>query len=97
MFDSRGKKLMKVEENTDWVRSVFMSADATRVISGSNYRSIGIWDAASEKDLTKLEVHTGSVSSVFMSANVTDAALKDVAQKCPLLHHLFLRGCMEVR
>ena len=88
---------MKVEENTDWVRSVFMSADATRMISGSNDRSIRIWDAASGKDLMKLEGHTCSVRCVFMSANVTDAALKDVAQKCPLLHHLFLRGCMEVR
>ena len=55
MFGSRGKKLMKVEENTDWVRSVFMSADATRVISRSNDRSIGIWDATSGKDLMKLE------------------------------------------
>ena len=54
MFGSRGNKLMKVEENTDWVRSVFMSADATRVISGSNYRSIGIWDAASGKDLPEM-------------------------------------------
>ena len=66
-----GKELLKLQGHTGAVRSVFMSADGTRVISGSTDKSIRIWDAASGKELSRLEGHTNVVMSVCMSTDGT--------------------------
>ena len=51
--------------------SVALSADGTRIISGSDDKSVQVWDASTEAELMVLNGHTDSVYSVAFSADGT--------------------------
>ena len=55
--------------HTDRVRSVAFSMDGLRVVSGSNDRTIRIWDAATGDCTAVLKGHTGDVGSVAFSVD----------------------------
>ncbi|KAF7333241.1 WD40 repeat-like protein [Mycena sanguinolenta] len=57
-----------LEGHTDWVNSVAFSPDGRHIVSGSDDKTIRIWNAATGEAVgTPLEGHTGSVRSVAFS------------------------------
>ena len=54
-----------------WVKSVAVSPDGTRVVSGSEDRTIKIWDAHTRMCLQTLRGHTDFVNSVAVSPDGT--------------------------
>jgi WD40 repeat protein len=66
--------LQTLEGHSDSVNSVAFSHDSTRLASGSNDRTIRIWDAGSGERLQTLEGHSDSVNSVAFSHDSTRLA-----------------------
>lgn len=57
--------------HTDRVRCVTVSADRTRIVTGSRDKTIRLWDAESAEPLGRPFVgHTSVVLSVAVSANI---------------------------
>ncbi|KAK0715232.1 beta transducin-like protein HET-D2Y, partial [Lasiosphaeris hirsuta] len=59
--------LQTLEGHSDWVRSVAFSPDGQRLASGSDDRTVKIWDTASGRCLKTLEGHSDRVRSVAFS------------------------------
>src|SRR5579859_545216 len=59
--------LQTLEGHGSWVRSVVFSHDSRQLASGSNDRTVKIWDAETGKCLQTLEGHGSSVTSVVFS------------------------------
>jgi tetratricopeptide (TPR) repeat protein len=58
------EQLLLLEGHNDAVRSIAFSADGRRLVSGSEDKTIRLWDARSGKKLGRLAGHTGGVASV---------------------------------
>ena len=56
--------LPPLEGHTDWVRSVCISPDGRQLASGSDDKSVRVWDLSSGREVKKLEGHTSCVTSV---------------------------------
>ncbi|KAF1818120.1 uncharacterized protein K489DRAFT_374592 [Dissoconium aciculare CBS 342.82] len=90
--------------HTEWVSSVAFSADGTRLASGSDDRTVRLWDAATGAPLQTLEGHTEHVQfSADSTLLLTDcgrfAVSQDVSYQdqdhvplAPVPHTLQLRG-----
>ena len=59
-----GNQLRELHGHTDRVTSVSFSPDGNQIVSGSDDRSVRVWDAKSGKEL---QGHTGRVASVSFS------------------------------
>jgi WD40 repeat protein len=59
--------LRSLEGHTDWVRAVAVSPDGRTIVSGSDDRTVKVWEAESGRLLRSLEGHTGSVLAVAVS------------------------------
>ena len=57
--------------HTGWVWSVAFSGDGTHIVSGSDDRSVQVWDALSGVELKVLNGHTGWVHCVEFSSDGT--------------------------
>ena len=57
--------------HTDWVRSLTFSQDGTSLVSGSNDRTIKLWDVQTGGVVKTFHGHTDSVWSVSISADCT--------------------------
>jgi WD40 repeat protein len=66
--------LQTLEGHSGWVRSVAFSPDSTRLASGSDDRTVKIWDASSGACLETLEGHSDRVTSVAFSPDSTRLA-----------------------
>jgi WD40 repeat protein len=55
--------------DTDWVTSVAYSSDGLRIVSGSDDKTVPIWDAISGTIQHTLEGHTSEVNSVAFSSD----------------------------
>ena len=61
---------MELTGHTGWVSSVSLSADGSRIVSGSRDRTVRVWNAESgECVLGPLEGHTNHVNSVSFSGD----------------------------
>ncbi|KAG1843729.1 WD40-repeat-containing domain protein, partial [Suillus tomentosus] len=61
-----------LEGHTDWVRSVSFSPDGTRIVSGSDDKTIQLWDAGTGQPVGEpLKGHTDWVRSVSFSPDGT--------------------------
>jgi len=54
--------------------SVAWSADSTRIASGSDDKTVRVWDVSSGREVARLEGHGGYVYSVAWSADSTRIA-----------------------
>ena len=61
---SSSEQLFLLEGHTDAVRCIAFSADGRRLVSGSEDKSIRLWDARGGKKLGRIAGHTGGVTSV---------------------------------
>ncbi|KAF9471633.1 WD40 repeat-like protein [Pholiota conissans] len=69
-FSSDNKKILKVlEGHGGSIRSVAFSSDNKRIVSGSEDRTVRVWDASMGKELKVLEGHSNYVRSVAFSSN----------------------------
>ena len=64
-----GKSLVELAGHTDEVSSVAVSADGTRIVTGSDDHTARVWSAADGAPVATLSGHTGSVSAVAISAD----------------------------
>lgn len=70
VVDARtGKSLFELAGHTDEVSSVAVSADGSRIVTGSDDHTARVWDAASGALVAVLAGHTGPVSGVAISAD----------------------------
>ena len=58
---------MTLEGHTDWVRAVAVTPDSKKAISGSNDKTLKVWDIESFTELSTLEGHTKSVTAVAVT------------------------------
>jgi WD40 repeat protein len=56
-----------IEGHTNEVKSVAYEPDGTRIVLGSHYRTVRVWDVRTDKELAVLEGHTLWVGSVAFS------------------------------
>ncbi|KAJ7213360.1 hypothetical protein C8J57DRAFT_1602078, partial [Mycena rebaudengoi] len=68
---SRRGMLMSMEGHSDGVNSVTFSPDGTRIVSGSDDKTVQIWDATTGTEVTKMEGHSYIVKSVAFSPDGT--------------------------
>ena len=59
--------LRSLEGHTDWVRAVAVSPDGRFIVSGSDDRTVKVWEAESGRLLRSLEGHTDDVNAVAVS------------------------------
>ena len=59
--------LQNLMGHSDWVESVAYSPDGTKIISGSDDKTVKIWDANTGECLKTLEGHSNYVNSVAYS------------------------------
>jgi WD40 repeat protein len=53
-----------LEGHQDWVRSVCVTADGEKIISGSDDKTVKVWSMSSGECLSTLEGHRADVRSV---------------------------------
>jgi WD40 repeat protein len=63
--------LKRLNGHTDIVTSVAFSSDGTHIVSGSNDKSVRVWDASTGMELKRLNGHTDNVTSVTFSSDST--------------------------
>ncbi|MEO1528801.1 MAG: protein kinase, partial [Planctomycetota bacterium] len=61
------QSIASLEGHSDWVRSVAVSHDGRRVVSGSDDDTVKVWDLESGRELASLEGHSDWVRSVAVS------------------------------
>ena len=69
---STGRLLKFLKGHTDVVRSVALSSDGTRIVSGSMDKSVRVWDASTGStgaELGTLNGHTKGVTSIAFSSD----------------------------
>ncbi|KAF2008821.1 WD40 repeat-like protein [Aaosphaeria arxii CBS 175.79] len=71
---SSGEHLHTLEAHEEYITSVDLSHDSTRIASSSEDNTVKIWDAISGKHLHTLKGHSKWVSSVAFSHNSTQIA-----------------------
>ena len=64
-----GEELNLLKGHTDWVKSVAFSSDGSRIVSGSDDKSVRVWDALTGQELNVLKGHTDWVNSVAFSSD----------------------------
>ncbi|KZP12348.1 WD40 repeat-like protein [Athelia psychrophila] len=62
-----GKLLKTLKGHRGLISSVAFSPDGTKIVSGSDDRSIWVWDVVSGEHLATLEGHLGGIASVALS------------------------------
>src|SRR5947209_4304624 len=71
--DNRVGALRILEGHSDRVLSVAFSSDGKRAVSGSQDRTVRLWNVGNGKELCRLEGHTSLVRSVCLSADGSQA------------------------
>src|SRR6478609_4720151 len=67
--DNRVGELRVLEGHSDRVLTVAFSSDGKRAVSGSQDRTVRLWNVGNGKELCRLEGHTSLVRSVCLSAD----------------------------
>jgi WD40 repeat protein len=64
-----GPALRVLEGHTHWVNAVALSGDGKRAVSGSNDKTVRVWDLEGNQPPRILEGHTGSINAVALSGD----------------------------
>jgi WD40 repeat protein/serine/threonine protein kinase len=56
-------------EHDDWINAIDISANGSRIATGSQDKTVRIWDTATTEELTRLNGHSGWVTAVAISTD----------------------------
>jgi hypothetical protein len=64
-----GRELFKLTGHNDAVRCLSVSADGKRAVSGSDDRTVRVWDVGRACEIRRFSLHRGGVTGVALSAD----------------------------
>jgi tetratricopeptide (TPR) repeat protein len=93
--DDTRRLLLDFPGHTEPVRSVFITADGTRALSGSEAGYIKLWDLERCECLTSFQAHVGAVHSLALSADQS-LILSGGEDSCVKLHAASTGNCLRI-
>jgi eukaryotic-like serine/threonine-protein kinase len=74
LFDIRGQEIRRLSGHSGSVKCVAFSRDGKRLVTGSDDKSIRVWDAASGREVLRLGRHTAGINALTFVADTTQIA-----------------------
>ncbi len=71
LFDVRGQELRRLSGHSASIKCIAFSRDGKRLASGSDDKSIRIWDVSGGREVLRLGRHTAGINAVAFGADTT--------------------------
>jgi serine/threonine protein kinase len=69
VWDASGREIVRLTGHTNAVRSIAVSRDGQRAVTGSDDRTLRLWDLASGREIERWTGHRAEIASVALSAD----------------------------
>ena len=69
VWDASGREMVRLTGHTNAVRSIAVSRDGQRAVTGSDDRTLRLWDLSSGREIERWTGHRAEIASVALSAD----------------------------